>query len=259
MGRRRPGDRNESCGIIRRILYLVTNRSYHANPNERTGFRLSELPRACDLFEVDEYDRRIVRLPKNSHLAQLAARQAKIVMEKIETERLVLRNFRKNDAAGLLAYLQQPVASCFLSLALKDMSEAEAEAQKRSGDDGHIAVCLKESDRLIGDLFAVEDDDTFSVGWNFNPAFGGQGYAFEAATAMVAHLFTANAARRLYAYVEDNNTSSQRLCEKLGMRREGLFREFISFKKDDKGVPIYENTMQYALLRKEWETGRPRM
>lgn len=177
-------------------------------------------------------------------------------MEKIETERLVLRNFRKRDADGLFAYLHEPVASCFLSLALKDMSEAEAEAEKRGADDGHIAVCLKGSDRLIGDLFAVQEEDTFSIGWNFNPAFGGKGYALEAATMLVAHLFTAKAARRLYAYVEDSNTSSQRLCEKLGMRREGLFREFVSFRKDDKGVPIYENTMQYALLRKEWEAGR---
>ena len=136
------------------------------------------------------------------------------------------------------------------------MSAAEVEAEKRSGDDGHIAACLKESDRLIGDLFAVQEEDTFSIGWNFNPAFGGKGYAFEAATALVAYLFAAKAARRLYAYVEDNNKSSQRLCEKLGMRREGLFREFVSFKKDDAGAPIYENTMQYALLRKEWEAGR---
>lgn len=177
-------------------------------------------------------------------------------MDKIETDRLVLRNFQKDDAAGLFAYLLEPVANCFLSLALKDMSEAEAEAEKRSADDKHIAVCLKGSDRLVGDLFAVQEEDTFSVGWNFNPAFGGKGYAFEAATALVADLFTARAARRLYAYVEDNNISSQRLCEKLGMRREGLFKEFVSFKKDDRGVPIYENTMQYALLRKEWEARR---
>ena len=84
-------------------------------------------------------------------------------MEKIETERLVLRNFWKDDAVGLFEYLHKPAASCFLSLALKDMSEAEAEAEKRGGDDGHIAVCLKGSDRLIGDLFAVQEEDTFSV------------------------------------------------------------------------------------------------
>ncbi len=58
--------------------------------------------------------------------------------------------------------------------------------------------------------------------------------------------------RRIYAYVEDYNLSSQRLCEKLGMRREGLFKEFVSFVNDEDGVPIYENTMQYVMLKKEW-------
>lgn len=46
--------------------------------------------------------------------------------------------------------------------------------------------------------------------------------------------------------------SSQHLCEKLGMRREGLFREFVSFVNDADGNPIYENTYQYAILKKEW-------
>ena len=60
--------------------------------------------------------------------------------------------------------------------------------------------------------------------------------------------------RRLYAYTEDYNLSSQHLCEKLGMRREGLFREFVSFVNDADGNPVYENTYQYAILKKEWTT-----
>lgn len=39
------------------------------------------------------------------------------------------------------------------------------------------------------------------------------------------------------------------------MRREGVFIEFVSFIKDDAGNPIYENTMQYAILRREWMSG----
>ena len=46
---------------------------------------------------------------------------------------------------------------------------------------------------------------------------------------------------------------SQHLCEKLGMRREGVFLEFISFVKNPDGTPRYENTVQYAILKKEWE------
>lgn len=172
-------------------------------------------------------------------------------MEVIETERLVLRRFSGRDAADLFEYLHQPVASCFLSLALADIKDAEREALERSTHDKSIAVCLRTSGKLIGDLFAEPEDDTFSVGWNFNPGYGGKGYAYEAAAALFSHLFAARAARRLYAYVEDTNMASQRLCERLGMRQEGVFKEFISFRNDDSGAPVYENTMQYAILRHE--------
>ncbi|MGH2342850.1 GNAT family N-acetyltransferase [Segnochrobactraceae bacterium EtOH-i3] len=176
-------------------------------------------------------------------------------MNVVETDRLILRNFRQLDATDLFAYLHHPRSSCFASLKLADLGAAQAEVEARSGSDEHVAVCLRSSDRLIGDLFCVlEPPDTYSVGWNFNANFGGVGYASEAARALFDHLFTVKEARRLYAYVEDDNFASQRLCERLGMRQEGLFREFISFVNDDQGVPIYENTLQYAILRKEWTT-----
>lgn len=174
-------------------------------------------------------------------------------MDIVETDRLILRNFRRGDAAGLFAYLHRPRSRCFASLELADLDAARAEVEVRSGSDEHIAVCLRSSDALIGDLLCLpEPPDTYSVGWNFNADFGGAGHASEAARALFDHLFAVRGARRLYAYVEEDNLPSQRLCERLGMRREGLFREFISFVDDDRGEPIYENTMQYAILRKEW-------
>ena len=175
-------------------------------------------------------------------------------MTPLETDRLILRNFDAADAADLFAYLHKPAVSCFASLRLEDMDAAEAKARKRGESDDYIAVELKAEGRVIGDVFGMfEEPDTYSIGWNFNPAFGGAGYASEAAVALVDHLFRQKKARRLYAYTEDDNLSSQRLCERLKMRREGLFREFISFETDSDGQPIYVNTYQYALLRNEWE------
>ena len=49
-------------------------------------------------------------------------------------------------------------------------------------------------------------------------------------------------ARRVYAFTEDYNLSSQHLCEKPGMRWEGLFREFVSFVNDADSNSICENT-----------------
>lgn len=182
-------------------------------------------------------------------------------MQIVETERLILRSFREGDATDLFAYLRAPTATCFLSLTLSDLAEAETEVRKRALDEGSVAVCLKQTGQVIGDLFGGgadgEEDGTTSVGWNFSPQFGGQGYALEAARALFDHLFRTKGFRRLYAYVEEHNKPSQRLCEKLGMRREGVFVEFISFTTDAAGNPIYENTMQYAILRREWLPGSP--
>ncbi|PRD43626.1 GNAT family N-acetyltransferase [Phyllobacterium phragmitis] len=173
-------------------------------------------------------------------------------MDAIETNRLVLRNFRSGDALGIYAYLKEPGASCFLSMKLDDMGAAEAMVENRSRSDDHIAVCLKDSGEVIGDVFAVPEEDTFAVGWNFNGDFSGCGFASEAARALFSYLFSVRGARRLYAYVEDHNRASRRLCERLGMRQEGLFLEYVAFKKDDSGEPIFENTVQFAILRKEW-------
>jgi hypothetical protein len=60
-------------------------------------------------------------------------------------------------------------------------------------------------------------------------------------------IFRNKGAHRLYAYVEDHNTSSPRLCENLGMRREGLFAEFVSFRNDEVGNPAYETLCNNAI------------
>ncbi|AJH00604.1 GCN5 family acetyltransferase [Clostridium beijerinckii] len=175
-------------------------------------------------------------------------------MEKIITDRLILRNFSLADAKGLLGYLSNPRVNCFRGEKITTHEEAISEAKKKSEDDSHIAVLLKDDESLIGELFYLyEEPDTYSIGWNFNEQYEGKGYASESAKALFKCLFNEKSARRLYAYVEDDNYRSQKLCEKLGMRKEGCFLEFISFIKDENGIPKYENTFQYALLKKEWE------
>ncbi len=165
-----------------------------------------------------------------------------------------LRNFTISDAQGLLELLSNPRVNCFLSDKITTQQEALSEVEKKSKDDAHIAVSLKEDKSLIGMLFYLfEAPDTYSIGWNFNARYEGKGYASESVKAFIQYLFTEKNARRLYAYVEEDNYRSQKLCGRLGMRKEGCFLEFISFTTYSDGVPKYENTLQYALLKKEWE------
>lgn len=180
----------------------------------------------------------------------------------IETERLLLRPFRETDAEDAYAYLAEPAVHCFASMKVHSPEEARLAVAERGKDtEYYFAIVHKESGKVIGEIDAMAEStapdahspaDTFSPCWMLHRDYHGKGYAYEAARAFFNYLFLEKGARRIYAYTEEDNIPSQKLCEKLGMRREGLFREFVSFVKDEKGEPIYENTYQYAILKKEW-------
>lgn len=103
----------------------------------------------------------------------------------------------------ILLVRRQERISCFFRLRLYRRNEAHPE------------------NHAPGEEHAVLD--TFSPCWMLNKEYQGKGYAYEAAKAFFDYLFYEKGARRIYAYTEDYNISSQRLCEKLGMRREGMF------------------------------------
>ena len=180
----------------------------------------------------------------------------------LETQRLILRPFRETDAPDVYAYLKEPEAGCFACMKLGSPEAAEREMRYRAARaEYYFAIELKGSGKVIGEIFSGPEGDihdaggaadTFSPCWMLNRAYQGKGYAYEAAKAYFDYLFNEKGARRIYAYTEDHNLPSRCLCEKLGMRQEGLFREFVSFLRDPDGAPIYENTYQYAVLKKEW-------
>lgn len=181
----------------------------------------------------------------------------------LTTERLILRPFREGDEQDVYEYLHQPTVHCFMDMKLEDMDAAKKAVQERIGEPKYwLAITLKENGKVIGELEAYPErvvpdetapEDTFSPCWMLNSAYQGKGYAFEAAKVFFDYLFHDMHARRIYAYTEDNNLPSQHLCQRLGMRLEGVFKEFVSFVTDEKGEPIYENTMQWAILKKEWD------
>lgn len=182
----------------------------------------------------------------------------------IETERLILRTFREKDAEDLYEYLKEPMVHCFVCMKLNSLEDAKNAVLERIKDkEYYFAIVLKENGKVIGEIDAMPETaspdeknavlDTFSPCWMLHPDYHGKGYAFEAAKAFFDYLFYQKNARRIYAFTEDYNLASQKLCQKLGMRQEGLFREFVTFVNDTDGNPIYENTIQWAILKWEWD------
>nr|WP_240955962.1 GNAT family N-acetyltransferase [Wenzhouxiangella sp. XN79A] len=80
------------------------------------------------------------------------------------------------------------------------------------------AVTHRARDRVIG-LAGIQplDSGAFELGWWIWKDHWGQGYATEAAAAVVAHARYALELDRLYAVIDPPNSASIRVAEKLGM------------------------------------------
>lgn len=176
-------------------------------------------------------------------------------MEEIETERLILRDFSADATAGLFRILANPYPACFYDEKVMSLEEAEASAieRGRQPDAEQVAVWLKEPREMIGYLFGrKEGHGAWSIGWNFAKKFQGKGFATEAARSYIHMLFHKMGVRRVCAFLSAANTKSRRVCERLGMRLEGCFKEYILFLKDSEGNEVYEDSLEYAILKKEW-------
>ncbi|HEY5337578.1 MAG TPA: GNAT family N-acetyltransferase [Rhizomicrobium sp.] len=100
-------------------------------------------------------------------------------------------------------------------------------------EDGNVlwwAVALSPDGPAIDECDLSEIDHHHrraEVGFLFNRAYWGKGFAFEAMQAVIAHGFGALQLERLWARVHAGNTASQRLLERLGFVREGTMKAHI--------------------------------
>ena len=174
----------------------------------------------------------------------------------LESERLILRDFDSSDGNELFEYLSDPDVVRYEPYETYTLVEAINEAASRENNKAFIAICLKESGKLIGNLYysKTEPDyiDTYEIGYVFNREFQGKGYATEAVKRLLDHIFSNLKAHRVVAFCNPENTPSWNLLERLGFRREAERIDNMFFKRDAKGNPLWFNSYQYALLANEY-------
>jgi len=162
----------------------------------------------------------------------------------ILTERLELRAFRAGDGADLFEYLGDPETVFFEPYDTYTREAADREAARRASDPAFIAVCL--GGKLIGNVYLGPGDesDTAELGYVFNRAYWGHGYAVEAARTVVDAAF-ASGVRKIRAGCAENNPHSWRLLERLGMRLVERIPHAATFKKDAQGRDIWLDARKY--------------
>lgn len=183
-------------------------------------------------------------------------------MVPITTQRLLLRAFRPEDGPELYEYLSQEEVVRYEPYGVFSLEDSLAESRRRAGDPAFIAVCQRESGKLIGNLYFQRQQPaeyrTWELGYVFSGNVQGQGYAAEACAALLRHAFTQLEVRRVTAHCNPENKASWRLLERLRLRREGFSRETGYFKTDAAGQPKWHDTYAYGVLAREWlEQDRP--
>ena len=179
----------------------------------------------------------------------------------LHTVRLRLRPFTRGDVDGVFAYRRLEAVARYLFDTPLSREERALAIQQRSGqialiaeqDKIILAVELAETGALIGEVSLIwrsVEARQGEIGWIFDPKFQGQGYATEAARAMLDLGFGQGDMHRVAARCDVRNEASWRLMERLHMRREAHFREHAIFKS------AWDEEFIYAILWQEWHAER---
>ena len=168
-----------------------------------------------------------------------------------ETERLVLRRYKKEDLQDLFEYLSDKEVVEYEPYKPLTLNETKENLEWRIETDEMIAVELKNSHKMIGNVYMGKREfEAMEIGYVFNRNYWGNGYAVESCKALIQRAFT-NGIHRIYAECDPRNKNSWKLLEALGFQREAHLRKNVYFWKDENEEPIWKDTYIYAKLNVE--------
>lgn len=173
----------------------------------------------------------------------------------LTTSRLLLRDFTADDWKDLFGYLSDPDVVYYEPYEPFTEDASKQEAKNRAKNKDFIAVCLRDTGKLIGNLyFARQEYDSYEIGYVFDKHYQHMGYATEAATAVIDHAFNELGAHRISACCNPENKASWHLMKRLHMRREGHLKKNCAFRSDPaSGEKLWQDTYLYAVLKDEWQ------
>ena len=175
---------------------------------------------------------------------------------KLETPRLVLREFVPGDWPAVLAYQSDPRYLRYYPW--QDRTEHEVRAfvqrfilwqEEEPRNRFQLAITLADTGELLGNCGIRRPEpgaEQAELGYELAPKHWGRGYASEAARAMLGFAFHELGLHRVWGECIAENAASRRVLENLGMSLEGRLRE----NRWMKGR--WWDTLIYGILAQEW-------
>lgn len=156
---------------------------------------------------------------------------ARNAMRVLETKRLTLRQMTLEDAPFILRLVNEPSWLRFIGdKNVHNLDDARRYIQTGPLDMyaklgfGMFLVQLTSSGDPIGACGLLKRDTLPDpdIGYAFLPEFWGQGYAFEAAAAVLSYGHKNHGLNRIMAITSPDNVSSVRVLERCGMKFERM-------------------------------------
>lgn len=182
----------------------------------------------------------------------------KVAFEPIRTERLILRRPELSDVAAAYERRNLPEVARYQDWELPyTLERAERSVGTAAEMDGPVdgkgwmltVVQADQPERILGDLYVGLrwGGRSCTFGYTFHPEHWGQGFATEAAQALVQRLFTESGVSRVEATLHPDNVASARVLEACGLLWEGTTRQ--SFWVGDE----CSDDMLYGVTRTDWD------
>lgn len=106
----------------------------------------------------------------------------------------------------------------------------------------NVAIGIVDYDVVINH----EKGGIFEIGYFIRPGHWGQGFGTEMGKALIDYLFNNFNIHKVIASCNSNNTNSENIMLKLGMKKEGVFKK-VRHKNGQ-----WDDEIKYGLLKEEW-------
>ncbi len=167
----------------------------------------------------------------------------------LETERLILRELRPDDAEGMMQLHSHPEVQKYTGDGVILSREGIREKIREKMQDyqkygyGRWATILKGGNQFIGwsGLAYLPEFDEIDVGYRFLPEFWGKGLATEATRAILDYAFRELKLSRIVAIAMIENKASIRVMEKAGMH----FEKFAPYFPEGEDLVWYHSDKKY--------------
>ena len=145
----------------------------------------------------------------------------------VETDRLRLRNVMAQDADIMYDYRNNEICARYQRGQTKDYDGIVSLVEHRKNDVMSVdapflvAVALKETDEMVGEIVVMPNDGTISLGYTFSYKHHRKGYAFESLTTLINMLHEKYPQWDFISFTERANEPSMALLKKLGYKDMG--------------------------------------